>query len=155
MLEEKYAIRMVIAAHPRSNYKSLPDYYQGREIIIGETAALVKRSNLVVLHYSTAINYAIFYEKPLIFITTQSAEQTFVSGYIRTMANLFGKNPIVVDGPDDFDVDQALEVDLQVYNRYREAYIKKKGTPEKYLWVIFIDYLNTWQPFIPRSRITC
>ena len=54
----------------RSNYKE--NYFEGRKIISGKTISLVKNSKMVLMHNSTAVNYAIMYKKPIIFINSDN-----------------------------------------------------------------------------------
>ena len=63
-IEHKFHVRIIIAAHPKSNYDAKSDYYQGRTIIKGDTARLVKDSSFVIASQSTAINLAILFNKP-------------------------------------------------------------------------------------------
>jgi len=141
-VEKELGLRVVIAAHPRSDYDNLPDYFGGREIIRGKTVELVRRSKLVLLHYSTAINFAVFYDKPILFVSTRNTEGTFLRDYIRSMANLFEKQPVVVDASPQVDLRREMIVDSDVYGNYKDAYIKRSGSPEKYLWEIVVDYLT-------------
>ena len=50
--------------NPRKEYEDNP--FEGRDVIKGHSADLVRRADVVLLHGSSAINYAILYKKPII-----------------------------------------------------------------------------------------
>lgn len=69
LLELKYEIKVVIAAHPKSDYGI--DTFQGRETFRGRTAELVRDADFVVSHHSTSNSYAVLNRKPIIFVYTE------------------------------------------------------------------------------------
>lgn len=140
-IESEMGLRVIIAPHPRADYAKLPDYFNGREIYQGKTNQLVQRSRLVLLHYSTAVNFAVLYNKPVLFMTNTNLEKTYLSDYIHSMAKIFEKRPIIIDSHQENNLGQELFIDQMVYDNYREVYIKRNGTPEKMLWEIVADYL--------------
>jgi len=146
-LEKNMDTEIVIAAHPRSDYDKLPDYFCGRTIIKGKTAQLVKESSFVIAHDSTSINFAILYRKPIVFITTDDL-QKLISGpcafglFIPAIASALGKIPLNIDHTSGFNRDKEMEINEEAYLRYRNNYIKKTGSPEKPLWEIFCSYLQ-------------
>jgi len=77
-VEEKTGLKVIIAAHPRSKYEEHPDYFGNREIIRGETRDLIRGCEFVLTHYSTSLNFAILYKKPVIFITTNDLERSII-----------------------------------------------------------------------------
>jgi hypothetical protein len=62
-LEKKYNLRVIIAAHPRSDYKS-KNHFKGFPIIKDRTLDLIKISSLVLLHSSTSVNFVNIFKKP-------------------------------------------------------------------------------------------
>ena len=143
-LEREYGIRIVIAAHPHSRYEDHPDYFGGRPVMKGKTLELVRKSGVVIAHSSTALNFAVLFHKPVLFITTDSLQRSQRMVYsIQKTATWLGKTPINVDAPLNLDWEKELALDPEAYMRYREAYIKKSGSPEKPVWQIFADFLKT------------
>ncbi len=63
----KYKYKIVIASHHR---RPKGDYPIKRKFIHNNTGNLVKDSILVLGHYSLSINYAIFYNKPVLLLNT-------------------------------------------------------------------------------------
>ncbi len=67
-LENRFQMPVVIAAHPKSNYQG--GELGTRKIIAYKTDLLVKDSQMVINHLSSSTSYAILFNKPSVFITT-------------------------------------------------------------------------------------
>jgi hypothetical protein len=65
-IEEKFGMPVIIAMHPTSNQGSLN--YNNRKEVFGSTGKLIKDSNFVITHSSTATGYAVLFKKPIMFI---------------------------------------------------------------------------------------
>lgn len=147
ILESNLDSRIVIAAHPRSDYGNLPDYFCGRSVIKGRTADLVERSSFVITHTSTSIHYAILFHKPVVIITNDKLEK-MISGknilglYNQVIAAELKKNPINIDHEYEFNWEKEMKIDEEAYRRYKNLYIKKEGTPEQPVWEIFSSYIQ-------------
>jgi len=72
-LENRFQMPVVIAAHPSANYEN--DELGARKIIKYKTAELVKDAELVLLHQSNSNVFAILFDKPLVFLTTNGINQ--------------------------------------------------------------------------------
>lgn len=147
IVEKNMRTRIIIAAHPKSDYDSKPDYFCGRDIIKGNTANLIKESSFVIAHASTSINFALLYFKPLIFITTdgiqkQNTGKNIMGLYISAVAASLDKTPINIDRITTFDWDKETQYNEEAYIRYINLYIKKLGSPDKPMWDIFYSYIN-------------
>lgn len=82
LLEAKYKIKVVIAAHPRADYR-VSNPYNEREIYHGQTPMLVKGADFVISHSSMSQSQAILNHKPLVFIYTNE----MLSAYKHTLMN--------------------------------------------------------------------
>ncbi|MGB7789236.1 hypothetical protein [Methanoregula sp.] len=147
-LEKKYDLRVIIAAHPRSKYDAPQEYFGDRTVFRGKTAGLVRDAEFVIAHMSTAIDFAVLFNKPLIFVTNDilSRQQDGLlpfGRYIDTVAAAFHKKPVNIDAVNYVDWDEEMNVDPGVYQKYRNAFIKKDGTPELPFWKIVADYIHT------------
>lgn len=65
-LEEHYHIPVVIAAHPRVIYRT--NVYGDRKIVYSKTIDLVRNAELVLMNWSTASNFAVLYNKPILML---------------------------------------------------------------------------------------
>lgn len=144
-LENKFQIPVVIAAHPRAEYEKHPNYYKGRRVVKNKTNDLVKRSEFIVAHSSTAINFPVIYIKPVIFIKTNELEECYYIGPdIEAMSKCFNKIPINIDNIDFnmINFTTELTVDDKIYEQYKENYIKRSLSVNKLSWEIVIDAIN-------------
>ena len=142
-LEDVYGSKIVIAAHPRSNYEDHPDYFDGRRVIKGKTVELVRDAGFVIAHSSTSINFAVLYKKPLLFITTDSLQKSMQGEWIKSMASSLGKKVINISKTTHLDLNSELVIDEKIYETYKNAYIKKNGSEETFFWQIYADEIKT------------
>lgn len=140
-VENLFDSRVVIAAHPRSDYESLPDYFDGRKVVRGATQNLVKNSKWVITHESTAVSFAVIYRKPILFTTLNCIEEVYTRYALKhDIAHSLCKNPVNLDSPGEINWQAELEVNQQAYKLYLDSYIKCPSAPEKTCWEIFADY---------------
>ena len=134
-------LKIIIAAHPRSNYEAIGNPFNGRRIIFGKTQSLVKNSKLVFTHFSTSLSFAILYKKPVIFLTHKKLS-SYKKMQIKTMASSIEKKPLELSKKYTHLIEKELFFNQERYAYYKEMYIKETGTPEKLIWEIFIEYLK-------------
>jgi len=143
-LEGEFGLKIIIAAHPRSRYEDYPDFFGGRPVLRGRTSELVKKSEFIIMHTSTAINYAVLYEKPVIIITTDKYNKGLTEDPTpEWLAGFFGKKVHNLDYPYEFDLSKELCVDNNAYHAYRNAYIKKDGTEDLLSWQILANRIKS------------
>jgi len=143
IIEENTGLRVLIASHPSLlNIQQLSKFYGGRKVISGNTAELVRDANLILAHDSTAISFAVLWEKPLLILTTNQLQRRIYSN-IKSLCALLYVKAINVDNFDD-KLDWLYESTKAInnYSNYKELLIKKSGTQEKDIWTIFIDQIR-------------
>ena len=70
-IEKLFDLEVVIALHPNCNVKNYSKFFDYRKCIKSDTARLVRDSKFIFSHASTtAINFAIIYNKPIVYIIT-------------------------------------------------------------------------------------
>ena len=144
--EDKTGLEVIFAAHPRSRYDLWAKYLYGRKYYLFKTSELVKNSKIVLLHTSTSISFAVLYNKPLIFLTSNEYKKSFddfrINSYSRTMSSLLFN----IDDKDNYSKipkgNEIFSFDKNKYKEYKDAHIKYSGTPEDYLWNIFLDNIE-------------
>jgi hypothetical protein len=142
-LEQTRGVRIIVAAHPRSKYDEMPDLFGGRAVIRGKTVELVKKAGFVILHQSMSLNYAVLFEKPMIFITTDKVEEYLIEDPSpEWLATFFGKKLHNLNDTIEIDFTKELTVDRKAYRAYRNAYIKKDGSPELPFWQIVANRIK-------------
>nr|MCR4999326.1 hypothetical protein [Lachnospiraceae bacterium] len=65
---EKYGVEVIIAAHPRADYRQYGDVFHGRQIIYGKTSELIKGCDFIFSNSSGANAYAVIANKPIVLI---------------------------------------------------------------------------------------
>lgn len=141
-VEAKFGLAVDVAAHPRARYEDLPDLFGGRKVIKGRTEELVAGSELVLAHASTSINYAVLFEKPVLFLLPEKVAGHFFEHWIRRIAGELGKTPWRLEDVAALDPGRELAIDRARYRAYREDYIKTAASPEKHFWDIVVDALE-------------
>jgi hypothetical protein len=134
-----------IAAHPRATYRQRPqDYFGGFPVEYDRTAELIRDSRVVVCHDSTAVQFAVLFQKPIIFVTTDELMACYEGRSIVKVAAELGKVPINLDDTklDSVAWRRQLDVDLRKYASYRSRYIKTDGSPEAPVWAIVINQIE-------------
>jgi hypothetical protein len=135
-----------IAAHPRSSYeqRGMDRFFRSFPIEHGKTAEMIRGCKAVICHDSTAIQYAVLFGKPVIFLTTDELSRAYEGASIEKVASELGKKPINLDRVDLRTVDwrDELKIDFDKYAKYRSKYIKAEGSPDLPLWTIVIDHVE-------------
>ena len=142
-VEENMILKVVIAAHPRSDYDSMPGVFSGRTIIKGQTVELVARSKLVVMHMSTALSYAVFFRKPVMVLQIPGlGVNNQMNLMVEAMGAAIGSVPIDLDK--DKLTSDLLQQDcnLEKYAEYESRYMKFLGADEMSTWEIIAKTLK-------------
>ncbi len=118
MIEDTHAVKVVIAAHPKSVYRG--GEFGNREIIKGKTDELVRDCHFTVAHYSTSISFSILYRKPIVFTYTNEMKTMIYYQYIIAMAQvldaqLMNIDEIIHDGEPGRETIKAIN-----HSRYEE-----------------------------------
>ena len=127
LLESEYGIRVVIAAHPRSDHDSAT--FEGRQVLRLVTADLVKDAEFVLSHTSTAMSYAVLNAKPLVFIYTEAMAAVYQRLFIREMRTYAD----YLDAP-IYNIDEVSSarqvavkrVNLRRYERYKYDFLTSR-----------------------------
>lgn len=146
-IEKKFKKEIIIAAHPRSNYQDRPNYFGNRKVFLNNTGILVKNSELVLMHASTSINFVNLFKKKVIFFCTYNMSCR-MKRYVKILANWHDTGVVQLDR-NGYPIDQKFINNIASgkafinYLDYRESYIKKTGSPEKYSWEILLDKIKS------------
>lgn len=127
MVEERFGVEVVIAAHPKACYDA--DYFEGRTILKAVTPELVKDAQMVISHHSTSISYAVLNSKPLLFIYTEEMNRIYadtVVSYINDFAEYLGQPVFNIDALTRSDQLYLTMPDSERYNQYKYNYLTSK-----------------------------
>ncbi|MDD4910443.1 MAG: hypothetical protein PHR44_07205 [Candidatus Omnitrophica bacterium] len=138
-VERDLKLEVVIAAHPRSRYDELPDYYKGRKCIKGKTAELIREAKLVLTQSSTAVSLANLFLKPVVFLAYDGMQD---SKFIEVLAQLHGKRAVYIDKESKIDWENELKVSQPHYRHYRQQFLKCDWSENLPLWQILANRLK-------------
>lgn len=143
LLEGKYGIKVVIAAHPRADYRVNP--YHGRDLYYGRTPELSKDCDFVISHQSYSISYAVLNSKPAIFIYTNEithrCSHTIMS-YISNYADSLDAPLYNIDEITQSDQIVIRDVNKRRYEEYKYNYLTTRETERTTGQEIFWHEIN-------------
>lgn len=139
LIESMMGLKVVIAAHPRSSYELTPEVFGGRTILKGQTAALVVKSKLVVMHMSTSVSFAILANKPVTVVKTSGiANNFYLDKLVDNMATNIGTKSVNIDS-DELSLNiLSSKINDQKYENYLYKYIKSRNAQELPVWEIVV-----------------
>jgi hypothetical protein len=142
-IAESLGYDVKVAAHPRSDYDKKSIKYS-LPILKDQTFELIKKAGVVVSHASTALQWAVYMRKPIILVTTDEIDKCVLKQFIEAFAFALGKDVVNINKiPKKYDWKSQLFVDETKYQNYIETYVKQPGSPEKPVWEIVIDRMES------------
>lgn len=142
-LEKKFGLEMVIAAHPKSDYRE--GAFGGRKLFRGATRRLAAHAEFAVTTASTSISYPVLYRKPIFFVHTDEVERKYAPIKLVLFSKLFAETL----GCPSFNLDRAPAVDaLPVvdpakYDRYKYNYLVSRESEGRSTRDILWDYYKS------------
>lgn len=142
ILESKYKIPVVIAAHPKAEYPENP--FRGRKVILYKTASLARYAEFVVAHYSTSLIDLVYQKKPILFLYSKAYMHSTARTVLMTeceYANLL-KAPLVdIMKKEDLDNIQ-LSYDEDAYDSFLHQHIVCAGRENDANAKIILEFLG-------------
>lgn len=142
---EKYTnTKVIIASHPKSNYEKLKeDYWYGREFFYDQTYDLIKNANYVLCHQSSALSYAIIFNKPIIFLTSNEYIKSYDSFTVHGYSKYFERPLFNIDSTSENNFKGDLKsINNKIYKKYFDDYIKYPESENIELNKIFINFFK-------------
>ena len=131
-------LKVKFAIHPKS-FKNFSNLLKDFEYYKGNTAEIVKNSSLVFLHASTSLSYAVLFNKPAVFLTSNNLIKSWFGDRITNFSkSVDGK---IINMDEDLENNIILK-DLTKFNKikyqqYKDNYLKFPNSPDIPLWEIF------------------
>ena len=145
-IESVLKLKVDIAVHPKHSGRDHKPLFAERRTISDQTASLVASRELVIATNSTAISYAISYNKPLILVWSDLIE----SG-IDPRKRSFILNFSLATGATIFNIDRqyseqeikaALVIDHEKYESYKQKYLTSRTDKKLNYQVILEEIIN-------------
>lgn len=120
MIESKYGVEVVIALHPKAQYKN--NEFRGRKLIRDKTNELVRDAEFVISHVSTSVSYVVLNRKPLWLVYSNEMMRLYKNNLIQQMAALADYLNVPVFNTSilsDFELPDMLVPDEDRYEAYQ------------------------------------
>ena len=142
--ETDIKLKIIVAVHPKSKNTNLRNLLKGIEFSFENTAELVKNSSLTLLHDSTAISFAILFNKPTLFLTSNHLKKTSFGPRIDNIAKIVNSKIINMDNclEKKIDVQNLFQIDHEKYQNFLDQYIKVPDSSNLPVWEIFIKQIK-------------
>jgi len=143
-VERKYKLPVVIAAHPKALKYHKKNYFNGRRVLFNKTAELTKDASFVLAHDSTSINYPIYFNKKIHFITSKNIMNDIAEVHWNTLnfAKYLGCNYQYFDNYND-EINLIEEFPTENYEQFKLDFLTSKDTANKKTVDIFLNFLKT------------
>lgn len=123
--KKQTGLKVIIASHPRRQDAHAEDFKLEFDLYFNKTAELIKKSKVVLLHFSTAINFAVIFKKPFLLLNSDMYNNSNVQTGIMMFSTFFDKMTIDMSAVDGALINQQLDfVDHKRYNDFLEKFIK-------------------------------
>lgn len=143
-IKKKLNYQVSVACHPKINPKKIKKYFSNFSVTFGNTIFQVMNSDLVILHDSTAMNYAVMFGKPIIFVTNNSLKNGIIpyNEIIKSKAKLLNKGYVNIDVDNEINIAKYFDIDKKAYKKYSDNFIKFKGLKDYQSNVIYKKLKN-------------
>lgn len=124
IVEKKYGMPVIIAAHPAAQRYNDDNPFEGREVVFNKTAELVKGSDFVIAHFTTAVSYVVLNEKKMMLFTSNAIKEArpCINDYIISLAELLGLKCINQDSATENDM-TVNRICKDKYKEYKYRYL--------------------------------
>lgn len=142
-VEQTYKMKVVFAAHPRNKLEKGKEFLKSFNIVSGNTADLIRNSSLVLVHQSTSKSFAVLWRKPILFLTSDEIQSSWISPYVLGHAHFFSSDLVNIDKPKEYPnySEELLTVDEENYISYERKFLKAPGGENKLLEDIVTENL--------------
>ena len=140
-IEVLLGIEVIIAGHPQcEGNQGYVSRFMHRSVVFGATPGLVLRSEMAIVHASTAASFAVLADKPITIITTSGLNKSHYGEKIRNLAKSLKLKMIFMDRDlkkSDFDVES-----IKSYPSYIKKFLYDESAFEISPWGSFLSYTS-------------
>ena len=122
-VELENGVKIVIAAHPLSNFESNPAEFGERQVIYGQTEELIKHCDFAITRHSTAKSFCVIYNKPLINIySNELTEDSGLFKSIQSSSNALDSMLVNIDKSEEYNF-KNIQINHKVYKNYASNFL--------------------------------
>ena len=124
LLENKFNLKVVIAAHPKADKYREKDFFNKRKVFFNKSAELTRNSEFVVAHCSTSISFAVLNKKPILTLTSNAIKEVMPSyfNFITNFSKILDTHLINMDESVSTEI-ILPEPNLIKYSKYAYTYL--------------------------------
>ena len=131
-----------IALHPKTDDFIIKKYFSSFFQAKNKTIQMIKNSDLVITHYSTALNFAYLYNKPILIIyTDEMKKKKFYKNFLLPCAEQIGQEPYNISKNKNLNLENYLNNYSISYSNYINNYIKHPLSENMNSWKILSDFI--------------
>ena len=143
IIEEKYNLEVVIAAHPKALEYKNQNPFNGRDIFFNETARLTKFSEFTLTHLSTSQSFSVLNNKVILSLTSDCLKNVMpqYNRFISYMSDVLGSSFVNID---HFLINElnVSNTDTLKYNDYKYKYLTSAISEKENSSNIFIKTIS-------------
>lgn len=139
--EKKFKTKIVIALHPKSKLDEMKKNFLNRKIFIGKTQELIFNSRVVFTHCSTSRSYAILYNKPMIYLTSNKISKTWFGKEIVENCKLTSSHLMNLDKI-NLNILNLSKINSKKYKQYKDKFLRHPMADNILFENIFNKLLN-------------
>ena len=142
-IEDLTGFEVIIALHPKSSIEKWNQFFSNRKIFIYSTLKLIKNCECVLVHESTAISFPVIFKKPVIFLTSDEIENSWIYINILGKAKLLDAEVLNITkfNSSNEKIDVKNFNDL-AFNNYFNHFIKHPLSTNKSSWQSLLETIN-------------
>lgn len=132
-IEKSLKTKIIIATHPRSNYKNpLKIFGKRKTINYKRSNEFISKSLAVINYTSTAMSFAVIHNKPLIFYTTDEINNSHDAYHVNFLSEQLGSALYNIDNfPFTKRNKSMLKVNKYKYKNYLNKYVRHSKSGKK------------------------
>ena len=138
-VEKEFKKKIIIAAAPKSEVKKISQLFNNRKVVINKTFDLIRESELVIVHKSTAVSFAVLLKKPILFLTSDELNKTWFGDDIRDQAMLLSSKVFNVNQKTKISKKDIYSINEKKYKKYINDYIKYPRSKKINNWDLFVQ----------------
>lgn len=142
-LETDTSVIVDIAGHYKSKFHSIEPLFGNRNVFYNDTLNLVRNSDYVVTINSTAISFACYFKKPILFIYSDQLSKDLVGAMydLNGLAQMLGSKSINIDDL-RCNVSSYLTLDMDKYVAYERAALTSDHSGRPNCQIIIEDIMR-------------
>lgn len=142
-VEDLTGFEVIIALHPKSSIKNWNQIFPNRKIFISSTLKLAKNCVCALAHESTSISYAVMFKKPIIFLSSDEIENSWIYINIIGKANYLGAETInITKFNSNHKKINIHDYNSIAFNKYFDNFIKHPLSTGQSGWKSLLEIIN-------------